>query len=1141
MAAQWQTFLVLSLFFCNGDSQFGGFDFGGGGGGLNFDDINNAFNNLGSGGSLSDLKDSFDLSSLTSTALKNLQNLPKDLLKALSNPLKLSASALKSIPADILGSLSPALLGQFNSTTVSLLAPKLSKASTSVLTHFFQGISPSTLTASLSSLQNFAFNPSQLNGMAKSYKKAIGDLSKWTSKQFKDLGKLTKGLSSTDLSKISKNIFDDVIGDLTDGFSRAQAQGIFSSAKIAWGNVNTWSKDQLKRLDKLAVNLPVSSLWQLSSSVLTDVVDSWSNLPGWSPSQKGIMTEKLKNSWGKISAWPTANVKKIMNLVDGMSADDLSQLNSESLVMSGVLHESNGNLNLSPKQLAVIVSKLKKRWGSVQKWTREQSELAGRSLLALLPSDISTINISAIVDRYEDLAENCGFTPGKAGQIWNRVVKAVRSGNYTVAKTIPSGQVSDWTAKAFDNLQCLARGLVCGEFRNLTAGVVKAAKDITSISDWSKPQLAQLIKKFGPVVDLTDLEGLAHGISRGSIQNLGWTKLNFTQLPPGVFQKFGTSQLMALAEEALKRDVTVNPNEVFWGADTVGSYGRMLRGFSKTAIMDLPPAESFSDVLNAFSKVPDLTEEQIATLWNRFKHLSGITSASDLKNMSAIDVAEIGPIIISLKLDELSELTPEACNEAIVQMNQASANFQRWAGKTKLVAIAKWAVNCLKSLEPGLSVLSSDHVAKLGRLVEYLEKDSLDMISKEAVLSSIAAWGISKDLNEDGLKALAYVAKKYLKLDTLTVQDVAHLGSILKGFTSSDIAQIPAASVAKAVSEIGDLDSLSSDQVKAFIGKVKSAWGSNITAWSADNLLSLGDLVRGLTGSDIESIGENVFDDVVELLGKTDLTDEQIQAAIKVAKKVWGDLKAVSAKTLKPMGKLLRGLSVSELGEVIKNVFNCDGALYDLGQIKGWTPSQAKEVVKQAKAKYGEVSDWSGDVLNNLGSFLQGADASDLAKSTMSSVQEGLKTLGSLGLSTDQKRAILKRPPLPDDPSIWARSLINEAGNLLGGLNTGEVRTLGSDLIGAIDASTIPELGDDFIKSMTNYQLKNLGADQARAISAAQVSALEVEQCQTLQTTFGEEICAVPTQQPQPTSDASTIVTSFGSLLTAVVIALLVK
>eukprot|EP00118_Oscarella_pearsei_P004269 m.17984 g.17984 ORF g.17984 m.17984 type:complete len:91 (+) comp27576_c0_seq3:311-583(+) len=67
MAAQWQTFLVLSLFFCNGDSQFGGFDFGGGGGGLNFDDINNAFNNLGSGGSLSDLKDSFDLSSLTST------------------------------------------------------------------------------------------------------------------------------------------------------------------------------------------------------------------------------------------------------------------------------------------------------------------------------------------------------------------------------------------------------------------------------------------------------------------------------------------------------------------------------------------------------------------------------------------------------------------------------------------------------------------------------------------------------------------------------------------------------------------------------------------------------------------------------------------------------------------------------------------------------------------------------------------------------------------------------------------------------------------------------------------------------------------------------------------------------------------
>eukprot|EP00118_Oscarella_pearsei_P022396 m.258605 g.258605 ORF g.258605 m.258605 type:complete len:85 (+) comp40414_c0_seq20:1946-2200(+) len=80
---------------------------------------------------------------------------------------------------------------------------------------------------------------------------------------------------------------------------------------------------------------------------------------------------------------------------------------------------------------------------------------------------------------------------------------------------------------------------------------------------------------------------------------------------------------MALAEEALRRDQRNSPDDEFWEADTVRSYGPMLSGLSRSAIRSLP-SESFTDVVNAFSEINDLNEGQIVTIWENFKRLHGI-------------------------------------------------------------------------------------------------------------------------------------------------------------------------------------------------------------------------------------------------------------------------------------------------------------------------------------------------------------------------------------------------------------------------------------------------------------------------------------------------------------------------------------
>eukprot|EP00118_Oscarella_pearsei_P022400 m.258974 g.258974 ORF g.258974 m.258974 type:complete len:164 (+) comp40414_c0_seq89:997-1488(+) len=144
------------------------------------------------------------------------------------------------------------------------------------------------------------------------------------------------------------------LDDLPDGFSWSQVQGILASAKNAWGSVKKWSKRQLQKLSKIAVNFPVANILELNPDVVADVVENWNDLVGWSFSQKGAITDRLKSTWGAISQWSISNLKKIPKLIDGMSVDDLKQLNFESLVKLTVLQE---NLGLRPKQVVTVIQK----------------------------------------------------------------------------------------------------------------------------------------------------------------------------------------------------------------------------------------------------------------------------------------------------------------------------------------------------------------------------------------------------------------------------------------------------------------------------------------------------------------------------------------------------------------------------------------------------------------------------------------------------------------------------------------------------------------------------------------------------------------------------------------------------------------
>ena len=106
------------------------------------------------------------------------------------------------------------------------------------------------------------------------------------------------------------------------------------------------------------------------------------------------------------------------NLLDGLNVQDFSQLNFSSLISSSALADVAANPWLNSKQLGVLVSKLKMSWGPIQRWTAQQIRKAGRSLKVLLPKDLLMLNVSAIVDQFNSLANDCGFSFSQVRSIY---------------------------------------------------------------------------------------------------------------------------------------------------------------------------------------------------------------------------------------------------------------------------------------------------------------------------------------------------------------------------------------------------------------------------------------------------------------------------------------------------------------------------------------------------------------------------------------------------------------------------------------------------------------------------------------------------------------------------------------------------
>jgi hypothetical protein len=718
--------------------------------------------------------------------------------------------------------------------------------------------------------------------------------------------------------------------------------------------------------------------------------------------------------------------------LDGLKPKDLRLVDSK-LFVNEVTNFLGKELSLSWQQLHAMAEQTKNVLQDLSKAGVNEIKNARRlipgfllSNLKKLVNDVLVKGLGELSECFEDVQE----TFSQVELLNQKVLGAVSTSEFPE-------KVADWSYSTLNKLGCLTRGFSCGELVNLTSTAVKASSLVHNNAEWSPTQLNDLVHKFADQKRLSGLGSLVNGINPDDIDGLPEDALDFGSFNSGGYNKMSRSQLLALFQrrKELKQDLS---DESQWGWDAIKEMGRALVSLSPSDISQLPE-ESFEDIISYGLQFRGWTEGQAKAVWMTVKKRYKITSPSQFAKATVRDVAVFGRFVAQVETEYLDYLSVAACKQVVLQLGETE-DLSSVASRQQLSDLSHWALRCLRKEEPSLQRLTSDHLSLLGRLVVSLDENALDMITKEVLSESLESIGdLAKDATVAELQRLAKLVKKHWSVRDLSAEQIADLGSILQGFSLSDLQQMDANNVVTALDEIGSKLRLSAQQAEAIIAKVKTVWGSNIADWNADYLLRLGRLLSSLSSDDLKSISTDVIDDVIEFLGElddiySDSESDKPAAIMTVVKKAWGPVSSFTSTQVRRLGRLGAAMSDQDWSSIPFAVLKCAPTTRALGLALKWSPKQKAALKPFIQKGLGELSKWTGEseftVLGNLSVFL---DASDLRALQPTAAKRAAGVLGKVvGFARDQKTAIVDK--LKNGwgaANKWTRARISNAGSLL--------------------------------------------------------------------------------------------------------------
>ncbi|XP_036884319.1 otoancorin [Sturnira hondurensis] len=268
---------------------------------------------------------------------------------------------------------------------------------------------------------------------------------------------------------------------------------------------------------------------------------------------------------------------------------------------------------------------------------------------------------------------------------------------------------------------------------------------------------------------------------------------------------------------------------------------------------------------------------------------------------------------------------------------------------------------------------------------------------------------------------------------------------------------------------------------------------------SSDDIFRLGEANACWAPQHLLCMEEDTFIRNVDLLGAVrGFSHPQLTALKEKAVQVWDRPSYWREHHIVSLGRIALALSESELEQL--DLSSID-TVASLSQQSEWTSGQAKSILRGFLEDSGYcIQDLKSFHLVGLGATLCDMNITEISRIKISEFRVVIARIGNL-LCGIHVLAEFKRKAevVFGNPTEWSGSVLQELGTIAAGLTKEELRVLDEDLMPYFQPSAIRCIPDEIFKELSADQIAALGPQNAAAVTSAQRGQLSVPQLQSLQ------------------------------------------
>ena len=201
---------------------------------------------------------------------------------------------------------------------------------------------------------------------SKRRKRATTDYSSKDADYFLDMGQIILGLPEEGVTTITNEVFEDIVGTVSEisGWSSGQLTKWAEKAISVWGAANTFTSDELLRLNNFAKGFTASQLNSMDFSS-NDVIASFGLVSGYTAEQSNNIFAKIKTNTA-VSNLTGSDWLRLGRIALGMTTGDIGNINADAFKVA--VSEFGKMTGWSESQLDALKDKAVAVYGPTTGW-----------------------------------------------------------------------------------------------------------------------------------------------------------------------------------------------------------------------------------------------------------------------------------------------------------------------------------------------------------------------------------------------------------------------------------------------------------------------------------------------------------------------------------------------------------------------------------------------------------------------------------------------------------------------------------------------------------------------------------------------------------------------------------------------------